>query len=285
MNINQIKMLILVCISTCVVFGQYTEGNTIVTLSKYYLKPWRTVENGDWKEREKLFDEHRKKMVSRDNLLISSHILYHYLSGNSSEVVVMNEWKNFMDADNSIRSTADRRKKGWPNKKTREKFQKRFGEYWFGGHSDMGNYELNKKMLKRRNKKMKENTIITIQEFTLAPLSEIDGGTSEDRDKIMQEWFDKVVMKDDRVLSHMMLTHYWSGSAGGSKGWPVVFVNEYANMDDLLDEDISKLLEAGWPDEKERKTFQDKHRAYWSHYKHDDIGIYNNNVKQQKLAK
>ena len=54
-------MLILVCISTCVVFGQYTEGNTIVTLSKYYLKPWRTVENGDWKEREKLFDEHRKK--------------------------------------------------------------------------------------------------------------------------------------------------------------------------------------------------------------------------------
>ena len=273
-------MLILVCISTVVVFGQYTEGNTIVTLSKYYLKPWRTVENGDWKEREKLFDENRKKMVSRDNLLISSHILYHYLSGNSSEVVVMNEWKNFMDADNSIRSTADRRKKGWPNKKTREKFQKRFGEYWLGGHSDMGNYELDKKMLKRRNKKMKENTIITIQEFTLAPLSEIDGGTSEDRDKIMQEWFDKVVMKDDRVLSHMMLTHYWSGSAGGSKGWPVVFVNEYANMDDLLDEDISKLLEAGWPDEKERKAFQDKHRAYWSHYNHNDICNYNYNVKE-----
>ena len=224
-------------------------------------------------------------MVSRDNLLINSNILHHYLFGNSSEVVVLDEWKNLMEADKSIKSTAERRKKGWPNKKTREKFQKRFGEYWAGGHSDMGNYELNKKMLKRRNKKMKENTIITIQEFTLAPLSEIEGGTSEDRDKIMQEWFDKVVMKDDRVLSHMMLTHYWSGSAGGSKGWPVVFVNEYANMDDLLDEDISKLLEAGWPDEKERKTFQDKHRAYWSHYNHDDIGIYNNNVKQQKLAK
>ena len=104
-------MLILVCISTCVVFCQYTEGNTIVTLSKYYLKPWRTVENGDWKEREKLFDEHRTKMVSRDNLLISSNILYHYLSGNSSEVVVIDEWKNLMEADKSIKSTAERRKK------------------------------------------------------------------------------------------------------------------------------------------------------------------------------
>ena len=282
---NKIKMLIFNFVFSGILFGQYTDGNTIVTLSKYYLKPWRTVENGDWKEREKLFDEHRTKMIFRDNLLISSNILYHYLSGNSSEVVVMNEWNNIMDADKSIKTTAERRKKGWPNKKTREEFQKRFNEYWVGGHSDMGNYELNKKMLKRRTKKVKENTFITIQEFRLAPMSEVEGGTSEKREKIMQEWFDKIVMKDDRVLSHMMLTHYWSGSAGGPKGWPVVFINEYETMDDLLNEDLSKLLEAGWPDEKKRKAFQDKHRAYWSHYNHDDIGIYVNNIKQQKITK
>ena len=282
---NKIKMLIFNFVFSGILFGQYTDGNTIVTLSKYYLKPWRTVENGDWKEREKLFDEHRTKMIFRDNLLISSNILYHYLSGNSSEVVVMNEWNNIMDADKSIKTTAERRKKGWPNKKTREEFQKRFNEYWVGGHSDMGNYELNKKMLKRRTKKVKENTFITIQEFRLAPMSEVEGGTSEEREKIMQEWFDKIVMKDDRVLSHMMLTHYWSGSAGGPKGWPVVFINEYETMDDLLNEDLSKLLEAGWPDEKKRKAFQDKHRAYWSHYNHDDIGIYVNNIKQQKITK
>ena len=32
----------------------------------------------------------------------------------------------------------------------------------------MGNYELETKMLKRRKKKMKENTYVMIQEFTLA---------------------------------------------------------------------------------------------------------------------
>ena len=98
-------------------------------MSKYYLKPWRTVENGDWKEREKLFDEHRKKMVSRDNLLISSNILYHYLSGNSSEVVVLDEWKNLMEADKSIKSTAERRKKGWPDEKERKTFQDKHRAY------------------------------------------------------------------------------------------------------------------------------------------------------------
>ena len=275
---------ILMGIVCSIAVGQYKEGNRIVTLSKYYLKPWRTVDGGDWKEREKLFDENRKKMDIRDNLLVSSNVLYHYLSGTSNEVVVLNEWNSIVDADESIKTRGDRRKKGWPNKKTREEFQKKHGKYWAGGHTDMGNYELETKFLKRRKKKMKENTIFAIQEFTMAPMSEIEGGSGEERDKYLQEWFDKVVMKDDRVLSQMMLNHYWSGTAG-SNGWPVLIVTEFASMDELLDEDLSKLLEAGWPDEKERKAFQERHRAYWGQYTHTDMGIYYNNVNQQKNAK
>ena len=279
-----IHLLIFIGIAFSIALGQYKDGNRIVTLSKYYLKPWRTVDGGDWEERGKLFDENRKKMDIRDNLLVSSNVLYHYLSGTSNEVVVLNEWNSIVDADESIKTRGDRRKKGWPNKKTREEFQKKHGKYWAGGHTDMGNYELETKLLKRRKKKMKENTIIAIQEFTLAPMSEIEGGSSEERDKYLQEWFDKVVMKDDRVLSQMMLNHYWSGTAG-SNGWPVLIVTEFASMDELLDEDLSKLLEAGWPDEKERKAFQERHRAYWGQYTHTDMGIYYNNVNQQKNAK
>ena len=132
----------------------------------------------------------------------------------------------------------------------------------------MGNYALETKMLKRRKKKMKENTYIMIQEFTLDPMSSVEGGSA-----------------DDRVLSQMMLNHYWSGSAGGPHGWPVVIVTEFSSMNDLLVEDLSKLLKSCWLDEKERKAFQDRHRAYWGHYVHEDIGIYVNNVKQQKSTK
>lgn len=280
-----IHLFIYVVVACSMALGQYKEGNRIVTLSKYYLKPTRTVEDGSREERTKLFDENRKKMDIRDNLLFSSNVLYHYLSGKSDEVLVLDEWNSLMDADESIKTRGDRRKKGWPTKKTREEFQKKHGKYWAGGHTDVGNYELETKMLKRRKKKMKENTLIVIQRFTMAPMSSIEGGSGEERDRLIQEWFDKVVMKDDRVLSQMMLNHYWSGSAGGSDGWPVLFVTEFASMEDLLDEDLSKLLEAGWPDEKKRKEFQDKHRAYWGHYIHDDLGIYWNNVKQQKTAK
>ena len=76
------------------------------------------------KNEEMVFNEHAKKMRGRDNLLVSSNVLYHYLSGRSDEVIVLNEWNNIMDADQSIKQTADRRKKGWPNKKTRKPFKK-----------------------------------------------------------------------------------------------------------------------------------------------------------------
>jgi hypothetical protein len=64
-----------------------------------------------------------------------------------------------------------------------------------------------------------------------------------------------VVKKDDKVLSYMELTHYWSGSAGGPEGWPVIVVNEYANIEDAMDQDNSALVEKAWPDEEERKAF------------------------------
>ena len=96
-------------------------------------------------------------MDHRDNLLVSSNILYHYLSGKSNEVLVLDEWNSIAEADESIKTSGDRRKKGWPTKKTREEFQKKYSKYWAGGHTDVGNFELDTKMLKRRKKKLKEN--------------------------------------------------------------------------------------------------------------------------------
>ncbi len=125
MKNRAIHLFIFMVIACGMAVGQYKEGNRIVTLSKYYLKPSRTVEDGDWKEREKLFDENSKKMNQRDNLLVSCNILYHYLSGKSNEVLVLDEWNSIMDADESIKTRGDRRKKGWPTKKTREAFQKK----------------------------------------------------------------------------------------------------------------------------------------------------------------
>ena len=125
MIIKIMKPITYILIACSVAAGQYKDGNRIVTLSKSYLKPLITVEEGSQKERSKLFDENRLKMDIRDNLLISSNVLYHYLSGRSDEVIVLDEWNNIMDADKSIKTTADRRKKRLANKKNKRIISKK----------------------------------------------------------------------------------------------------------------------------------------------------------------
>ena len=50
--------------------GQYKEGNRIVTLSKYYLNPWRTVEGGDWKNVKNYLMKTEKKWISETTYLL-----------------------------------------------------------------------------------------------------------------------------------------------------------------------------------------------------------------------
>ena len=102
MKNRAIHLFIVLVIACSIALGQYKEENRIVALSKYYLKPLRTVEDGSSEERREVFDEHAKKMRIRDNLLVSSNVLYHYLSGRSDEVVILNEWNNIMDADAAL---------------------------------------------------------------------------------------------------------------------------------------------------------------------------------------
>ncbi len=209
-------------------------------------------------------------------------VLGHYWTGTSNEVLVINEWASIADADETIRTTADTRKKAWRKDEDREEFMKKFNKYWVGKHTDVAILELNMDLLKRPVRKHKENTFVTIVQYTLARLSTVEEGSAEERKELQQTFFDNIVKKDDRIISYMYLQHYWSGSAGGPEGWPVIVITEYASIEDALDEEDSALWEAAWPDEEEREAFRKKFGAYWSKGKHTDLELRTNWVALRK---
>ena len=51
-----IKPITSILIFSSLVVCQYKDGNRIVTLSTYYLKPLRTVEDGSAEERREVFN-------------------------------------------------------------------------------------------------------------------------------------------------------------------------------------------------------------------------------------
>ena len=262
--------------------AQYNPDNHVVTLSKYYLEPLSSIENGSAEERKEVMEENAKKMNPLQTKLISSMTLWHYWTGKSNEVLEIHEWASLTDADATIIESQDTRKKAWRKDEDREEFMSNFNKYWTGKHTDVGVMELNMDMVKRASRPYKDNTFVTLTKYYLKPISKVEDGSADDRKEVLQAWFDNVVKKNDKLLSHMMLMHYWTGSMGGSGGRSVILVNEYATMEDAMNEDFSELVEKAWPDEEERKAFQKKHSAYWSNYVHEDLAIRWNLVKLQK---
>ena len=262
--------------------AQYNPDNHVVTLSKYYLEPLSSVENGSAEERKEVMEENAKKMNPLKDKLLSTMVLGHYWTGTSNEVLVINEWASIADADETIRTTADTRKKAWRKDEDREEFMAKFNKYWVGKHTDISILELNMDLLKRPVRKHKENTFVSITQYNLARLSTVEEGSAEERKEILQTHFDKIVKKNNKIISSMFLQHYWSGSAGGPEGWPVIIITEYASIEDALDEDDSALWEAAWPDEEERVAFRKKFRGYWSNGKHTDLELRTNWVALRK---
>ncbi|MBF89244.1 MAG: hypothetical protein CMG75_06175 [Candidatus Marinimicrobia bacterium] len=263
------------------VLAQYNPDNHVVTFSKYYLKDLKDVESGSSEERKKVFEEESQKMDNANSLLISKFVLGHRWTGSVNEVIQMAEWKSIADADKSIVGTADRRKKIWPDKEKREDFLKSFNKYWTGEHTDIAVMEQVNNRLKRYKGNMDENTVVTIVEFYLRPISEIEDGSSEEREELFNEYFNKVIMKNPKILSRTELRHYWSGSSGGGNV-PITIVTEYSNIEDADNMSLNKAYnEKAWPNKEKRDEFFKKRNKYIA-YGHKDIGIHTNWVNLAK---
>ena len=100
---------------------------------------------------------------------------------------------------------------------------------------------------------------------------------------MLDKYFEEVVMNNDKLLSQIVLSHYWSGELGYGKGWPFVYVREWASFADAEDnESLAKAPEEAWLEEEERKAAIKRFVEYWSGGIHEDMGIYNNLVNLQK---
>jgi len=261
--------------------GQYDPENEVVTISKYHLNPLSKVENGSAAERKEVFEEYARKMNPLSTKLKSAMMLGHYWTGSSQDILAVNRWKSIADADESVVSTEEVRKRAWRRDDLREEFMKKYNKYWTGRHDDLEVLELLNGYTKNRKRKPKENTVITIVRRYMAPLSTVEDGSAEERKELWDEWFENITMENDKLLSQMILRHYWSGTYNPREETPIIFIREFVSMADADDGGWDEPLEQYWPDEDTREENLAKFFKYWLG-KHEDIGVYHNLVNLQK---
>ena len=82
--------------------GQYDPENEVVTISKYHLKPLSEVENGSAAQRNEVMDEQSKKINPLRNKLKGPVTVGNCCTGTSLDIIAVNRWKSFADADESV---------------------------------------------------------------------------------------------------------------------------------------------------------------------------------------
>jgi hypothetical protein len=83
-----------------------------------------------------------------------------------------------------------------------------------------------------------------------------------------QEYFDKVTSKNDLIIGHEILTHYYTENNS-----EVLMVNVFKTWEDIeksgaISEELAKKA---WPDEKTRTAFFDKQNSYYVPMHSDEI--------------
>ena len=86
-----------------------------------------------------------------------------------------------------------------------------------------------------------------------------EDGSNAEFMELMQEWYDKVVSKNEKILSERAFRHQ---SGGDMRDW--VFVTEYASWNDIEAANTrqGELVNEGWPNADERSAFFKKFWKY-----------------------
>jgi hypothetical protein len=94
-----------------------------------------------------------------------------------------------------------------------------------------------------------------------------EDGSIAEFDSLNQLYTDKVIKKNEKIISQVNLRHFW-----GSDSRQFVIITEYKNMDDMLaaNEVNNKLLIEGWPDKEERNKYNKAGSKYFG-YHSDEI--------------
>ncbi len=103
-----------------------------------------------------------------------------------------------------------------------------------------------------------------------------EDGSNAEFSEIMQEWYDKVVSKNDKIISERVLGHQ---SGSDMRDW--VFVTEYASWNDIeaANDVQSKLVDEGWPNKDERGKFFD---TFWKYVETHSDEIFQEKPKLRK---
>ena len=246
---------------TTMAFSQYTDGNTVVTWSKYKWEPIGENPDLSWDDRSADVAAYHSARNPVSRQLMSSMILTHFWTGESEDVAILGEFRNLEAATdyagfNNIDDMA------WRNPDERATAVSNYNRHFQSYHEDVHILE-HWKALEKKNtmaltgeETINNGNVVSVSVRYWKRLSNVEDGSSADRLNMMKKYANEVVKKNPKIISQKVLTHLWSGSIEGG-ALPVFYITEYASLEDMAEAGNGALEDA---------AFGDNRWGYWKYF-------------------
>ena len=238
-SLGLLKLTFLLCIT---IYAQDPPKPIFITMTTLHRN--FNTDNKDWKATEQ---EYFDKVTSKNDLIISSDILTHYYTQNSSEVILVNVFKTWEDIEKSNAISDDLAKKAWPDEKARTAFFDKQRNFYLPMHSDEIYTSVDKIGVKEFKKTDSKDPMIIYIRVSQMSFNE--------KGKGMKEYNEKVTMKDPYIKAYYPSRHAWG--ADSRDFMEVYFYDSFGDVEkSSLKQD--ELAKAAWPKEADSKAFFDQ---------------------------
>jgi hypothetical protein len=223
-----------------VIQAQEAPKPVFITVTTMYSNP-----DSDGKDWEATEQEYFDKVTSKNDLILSSEILTHYYTENSSEVLFVSVFKTWGDIEKSNEMTNDLIKKGWPDEKERDAFFAKQSSYYTKMHSDEI-YSSIAGGAKEYKANSKEPIIVYVRKSQMS----LNG-----QGKGMKEYNEKITKNNPYIKGYYPSRHTW-----GADSRDFIEAYYYESLSDLEKsaEKNRELAKVTWPKDEDRKAFFDE---------------------------
>jgi len=204
----------------------------------------------DWKALEM---EYYEKVTMKNEYILSSTVLQHHFTGDSSEILFITVFSSWNNIDLATKRTEELMEIAWPNEDDRKAFLKKQAKFYANEHSD----EIYKSIAVP--KALEETDLPLLYYVRTSYYTFPENGTEEEFESLLNEYNNVVTNNNEYYKAYYPMMHFYG--ADRSEFLEVFCAETLAGLEKGIAKQ-GELFREHWSEQKAQDDYNDKYGKY-----------------------
>lgn len=243
-------LFFLMVLFTNLVFAQEQDRLFVKVKTMHWSMELEGFSMDEWKSVEQ---EYHEKVVMKNEYVLSSTVLQHHFTGNSSEVLFITVFSSWNNIDLAIQRTEDLEAAAWPDKEQREAFLANRDKFYAKHHADEIYTTLAGAM------QLEETDLPLMYYLRTRYLAFPEDGTDAEFQSLLTEYNEAVTYNNEYYKAYYPQKHYYGSDR--SEFIEIFCAETLASLEKGIAKQ-GELFRAHWADDASQKKYNDAYGKY-----------------------